>query len=256
MTPLPIRRIVTIVNIVIAVALAAALGIVYWFALRPLPQRSGAIVAPVAAPVQVAFDALGVPHIRAASIDDALFTQGYVTAQDRLWQMEELRRYSAGDLAEVVGPAALESDKESRRLRIRRIAEDAYATLPASDRAAAAAYARGVNYFIATHLDNLPIEFTLLQYQPRPWSVVDTLMVGLYMFRDLSTTWKADLLKHNMLGPDNAQKIDFLFPTRTGFDVQPGSNAWAVSGSRTASGKPLLSNDMHLEYSLPGIWYM
>src|SRR5580658_3593908 len=256
MTHSPVRSIVIVVNIVIAIVVVAALGVVYWFALRPLPQQSGVIEAPVAAPVQVAFDARGVPHIHAASIDDALFTQGYVTAQDRLWQMEGLRRYSAGDLAEVIGPSALESDEESRRLRIRRIAEDAYVTLPASDRAAAAAYARGVNYFIATHLDNLPIEFTLLQYQPRPWSVVDTLIVGLYMFRDLSTAWKTDLLKRNMLGPDNAQKVNFLFPTRTGLDVQPGSNAWAVSGSHTASGKPLLSNDMHLEYSLPGIWYM
>jgi penicillin amidase len=256
MIQLPVRRIVTIVNIVIAIAIAAALGVVYWFAWRPLPQRSGTLDAPVAAPVQVAFDARGMPHIRAANIDDALFTQGYVTAQDRLWQMEALRRYSAGDLSEVVGQAALESDEESRRLRIRRIAEDAYVTLPAGDRTAIAAYARGVNYFIATHLDNLPIEFTLLQYQPRPWSVVDTLIAGLYMFRDLSTTWRTDLLKRNMLGPDNAQKVNFLFPTRTIFDVQPGSNAWAVSGSLTASGRPLLSNDMHLEYSLPGIWYM
>src|SRR3984957_14223146 len=252
----PVRRIVTAINIVIAIAVVAGLGVVYWVAWRPLPQRSGAIEAPVAAPVQVTFDARGVPHIRAASIDDALFAQGYVTAQDRLWQMQGLRRYSAGDLAEVVGPSALESDEEARRLRIRRIAEDAYVTLPPGDRAAAAAYARGVNYFIATHLGNLPIEFSLLQYQPRPWSVVDTLIIGLYMFRDLSTTWKTDILKHTMLGTGNPQKVDFLFPTRTGLDVQPGSNAWAVSGSRTASGKPLLSNDMHLEYSLPGIWYM
>jgi len=256
MTQFPAHRIVTIVNIIIAIAFALALGAVYWFALRPLPQRSGAIDAPVAAPVQVAFDARGTPHIRAAGIDDALFTQGYVTAQDRLWQMEALRRYSAGDLAEVVGQAALESDGESRRLRIRRIAEQAYVTLPAADRAAAAAYARGVNYFIATHLGDLPVEFTLLRYQPRPWSVVDTLMIGLYMFRDLTTTWKTDLLKAAMLDGGDAQKVDFLFPPRTGLDVQPGSNAWAISGSRTASGKPLLANDMHLEYSLPGIWYM
>jgi len=256
MTHSPVRRIVTILNIVIAIAVVGALGVVYWYAWRPLPQRSGAIDAPVAAPVQVAFDARGVPHIHAASIDDALFAQGYVTAQDRLWQMEGLRRYSAGDLAEVVGPSALEADEEARRLRVRRIAEDAYVTLPAGDRAAAAAYARGVNYFIATHLGNLPVEFTLLGFQPRPWSVVDTLIIGLYMFRDLSTTWKTDLLKHAMLGTGNAQKVDFLFPTRTGLDLQPGSNAWAVSGSLTASGKPLLSNDMHLEYSLPGIWYM
>src|SRR6185312_5877369 len=239
------RSLVTIANTIIAILVAVILGFAYWFVWRPLPQRSGSIDAPTAAPVQVAFDARGVPNIRAASLDDALFTQGYVTAQDRLWQMEGLRRFSAGDLAEVVGPAALEADQESRRLRIRRIAEEAYVALPESDRAAAAAYARGVNYFIATHLNNLPVEFTLLGYQPRPWSVVDTLMIGLYMYRDLTTTWKTDLLKNTLRTSGNAAKVDFLFPTRTGLDVQPGSNAWAISGAHTASGKPLLSNDMH-----------
>ena len=101
----------------------------------------------------MSFDTLGVPHIRAASLEDALFTQGYVTAQDRLWQMDALRRYAAGDLAEILGPGLLESDRESRRLRLRRIAEEAYITLPPADRAAFAAYARGVNHFIATHLE-------------------------------------------------------------------------------------------------------
>ncbi len=104
--------------------------VVYWFVWRPLPQRSGTIDAPVAAPVQVSFDARGVPHIRAASIDDALFTQGYVTAQDRLWQMDSSAPLSPrGDLAEMIGPGALEVRRESRRLRLRRIAEDAYVTL-------------------------------------------------------------------------------------------------------------------------------
>ena len=106
-----------------------ALAAVYWFGWRPLPQRSGSIAGPVAAPVPVQFDALGVPHIRAANLEDALYVQGYVTAQDRLFQMELLRRFNGGDLAEVFGPAAVESDRESRRLRLRRIAENAYATL-------------------------------------------------------------------------------------------------------------------------------
>ena len=73
--------------------------------------------------------------------------------------------------------ALLENDRESRKLRLRRVAEDAYVTLPEADRAAFAAYTRGVNHFIATHLHNLPLEFTLLNYQPRPWSVVDCLLL-------------------------------------------------------------------------------
>jgi penicillin amidase len=197
-----------------------------------------------------------VPHIRASSLEDALFVQGYVTAQDRLWQMDGLRRAAAGDLAEIVGKIALESDRESRRLRMRRIAEEAYTSLPPADRAAFGAYARGVNAFIATHMGSLPLEFTLLGYQPRPWSEVDSLLICLYMFRDLTTTWRDEVNKRNMLLAGDARKVNFLFPLRTGGETQPGSNAWAVAGSRTASGKPLLSNDMHLEFGLPGIWYM
>ncbi|HKE21890.1 MAG TPA: penicillin acylase family protein [Bryobacteraceae bacterium] len=245
-----------IVNICIAAGLVLVLILLFWFAWRPLPRRSGTITEHVAAPVSVAFDTLGQPHIHAASLDDALFVQGYVTAQDRLWQMDALRRLAAGDLSEVVGPAALESDREVRRLRMRRIAEQAYVTLNADDRAAMAAYARGINAFIATHRGSLPLEFTLLQYQPRPWSVVDSLLISLHMFRTLTTSWREDLLKRNMLAQGDTAKVNFLFPLRSGYEPQPGSNNWVLAGARTASGKPLLSNDPHLEFGLPGIWYM
>jgi len=256
MTPSPLARIVRYVNFAIAAILAAALAATYWYAWRPLPQRSGTIEAPVGGAVSVIFDTLGEPHIRASSLDDALFAQGYVTAQDRLWQMEAMRRFASGELSEVVGPAALESDQDLRRLRLRRIAENAYPMLPAEDRAALAAYARGVNAFLAGHLSNLPLEFTLLGYQPRPWSVVDSLLVCLTMARDLTTTWKDELAKRAMLAAGDAQKVNYLFAERSGDEPPPGSNAWALGGSHTASGKPLLANDPHLEYSFPGIWYM
>lgn len=239
-----------------AFLLLVGLALVYWFAWRPLPQRSGIIEAGVSRPVTVRFDALGEPHIHAESLDDALFVQGYVTAQDRLFQMDGLRRVAAGDLAEIVGPQALSSDRDSRRLRMRRAAEAAYLNLPPRDRAVIAAYARGVNAFLSSHGNNLPVEFTLLGYQPRPWSGVDSILVALYMFRDLTTTWRNELLKRDLMRQGDPQKVAVLFPVRAGTEVQPGSNAWALAGSRTASGKPLLSNDMHLDYSLPGIWYM
>jgi len=249
-------RILKYVNLAIGVALAAALAAVYWYAWRPLPQRSGRVAAPLSAPASVAFDALGVPHIRAAGLEDALFVQGYVTAQDRLFQMDGIRRLAAGELSEILGPAYVESDRESRRMRMRRIAESAYATLPPADRAALAAYARGVNEFIATHEKDLPLECTLLGYQPRPWSVIDSLLVCLYMYRDLTTTWRDELLKREMLATGDPKKVESLFPVDAAAGPLPGSNAWAISGALTASGKPLLSNDMHLGYSLPGIWYM
>src|SRR5437868_10932885 len=140
MTPSVVARIVKIVNVSIAILLAVALAAVYWFAWRPLPQQSGTIAAPLGAPASVLFDALGEPHIRASNLEDALFVQGYVTAQDRLWQMDGLRRLSGGNLAEIIGPAGRESDREARQLRLRRIAEAAYVTLPPADRTALAAY--------------------------------------------------------------------------------------------------------------------
>ena len=249
-------QIVKSINLAILVLVASAAAVFYWYAWRPLPQRSGNVDAPVAGPVSVSFDSLGEPHIRAASEEDALVVQGYVTAQDRLWQMDALRRLAAGDLAEILGPGLLESDRESRRMRLRRIAEAGYLSLPPGDRAALAAYARGVNAFIATHRGNLPVEFTLIGYQPRPWSAVDSLLIALHMFRTLTTTWRNELIKRNMLRAGDPSKVNFLFPARAGNEAQPGSNAWAMAGSRTASGKPLLANDMHLEYALPGVWYL
>jgi penicillin amidase len=249
-------RLVKIVNAIVLLALLTAIGVVYWFAWRPLAKTSGRIDAPVAESATVTFDRLEVPHIRANSLEDALFVQGYVTAQERIFQMDLLRRYNAGELSEIFGPQMLDTDRESRRLRLRRIAEAAYVSMPAADRSALAAYARGVNEYLATHRGNLPVEFTLAQYQPRPWSVVDSLLIGLYMFRSLTTTFRDEILKRSMLAEGDPALVRELFAVRTGAEPQPGSNAWALAGSRTASGKPLLSNDMHLEYSLPGIWYM
>lgn len=208
------ERILRFVNALIALALLAAAAGLFWFVWRPLPRRSGIIETGVGAGVTVSFDPRGMPHICASSLEDALFVQGYVTAQDRLFQMDSLRRLSAGDLAEIVGPAALESDRDSRRLRMRRIAEQAYVTMPAADRAIVAAYARGVNAFISTNLSQLPLEFTLLGYQPRPWSVVDSVLLILYMFRDLTTSWRNELTLQRLLASGDAGKIRYLYDER------------------------------------------
>src|SRR5262249_6954434 len=109
---------------------------------------------------------------------------------------------------------------------------------------------------IATHRASLPLEFTLLGFEPRPWSSVDTLLLCLYMFRNLTTTWKDELIKNDLIVTGDRAKVEFLLPMRASGHQRPGSNAWALARRHTASGKPLLSNDMHLEYSLPGIWLM
>ena len=252
----PLNKFLRFLNYLIALLLVGAALAVYWYGYRPLPRTSGRIATGVLTPVTVDRDALGVPHIHAGSVDDLLFAQGFVTAQERLWQMDMLRRYGAGQLAEVLGQAGVEADQDSRRLRMNAIAREQAARLPDTDRAALAAYARGVNAFIAANRGRLPLEFTLLDYQPRPWAISDTVLVALVMFRDLTTTWKDEILKAQMLHGGDATKVGFLFPVRSGQEFQPGSNAWAVSGKRTATGRPLLSNDPHLEYSVPSIWFM
>ena len=248
-------RIVKFINLSIAVLLLVGLFAAYWFAYRPLPQTSGQIAAPISAKATVERDGLGVPHIAAANWEDAIFLQGYVTAQDRLWQMDALRRLAAGELSEVIGPSALELDRDARRLRMRRMAHEYYQNLTAGDRAVLAAYARGVNYFIETHRDRLPLEFSLLRYDPRPWSIEDSLLCGLQMYRNLTTTWREELQKAAMLASGDRAKVDFLFPSRIGTEFQPGSNSWALSGKHTASGKPILANDPHLEWGIPSTWY-
>ncbi len=250
------RKLIQSINVGIAVAVVALLASVYWFAWRPLPSENGTINAPVSKPVSVERDALGVPHIRAASADDLYFAQGFVTAQDRFWQMESFRRLAAGEFAEVAGPAALESDREFRRLRISRLAQQRARTLTGEDRAVLAAYARGVNHYLETHAGRLPLEFTLLGYKPHPWRIEDTILVGLMMQQTLSNTYKHDLTREAMYAKGDAARIAQLFPDRTGSENQPGSNAWAVSGVHTSSGKAVVANDMHIAWSLPGVWYM
>ena len=248
-------RVLKFINLSIAVLLVLVLAVIYWTAYRPLPAVSGQISAPVSARATVGRDSLGVPHIAAGGWEDAIFLQGYATAQDRLWQMDVLRRLASGELSEIFGPAALELDRESRGLRMRRIAEEHARTLPPADRAVFAAYARGVNYFIETHRNALPLEFTLLRYDPRPWSIVDSLLCALQMYRSLTSTWREELRKMTMLAGGDPAKVALLYPARAGTEFQPGSNAWVVSGKLTRSGKPILANDPHLEWSIPAAWY-
>ncbi|MCC7153725.1 MAG: penicillin acylase family protein [Bryobacterales bacterium] len=250
------RRVVDVVNILIAIVLAMLAGGFYWFLYRTRPEVSGRVPAPVARDVSVLRDARGVPHIEAHSIEDALFAQGYVTAQDRLWQMDMLRRVGSGEVAEVVGRAGLELDTLSRKMRLRRIAQAQAKTLSGGDRKVFAAYARGVNHFIETHRGKFAPEFAAMSYDPRPWTISDSLVIGLQMYRTLSDSFEKELLKRRMMDAGDPAKVNVLFPDRSGTEVAIGSNAWVLSGKWTASGKPLLANDPHLEYSMPSTWYL
>jgi penicillin G amidase len=251
-----LNRLLKYLNVLIGIVFVVALALVYWFAVRPLPKTSGSISVPLAQPATATRDDLGVPHIKAASIEDALFVQGYVTAQDRLWQMDILRRAAAGELSEVIGLRSVALDQESRRLRIRRLAEEHARALPAADRTFIAAYARGVNHFIETHRGALPLEFTVLRYDPRPWTVVDTLCIGLQMIRDLTNSSKHEIAKAVLMAGGERDLVNQIYPARSGLEAAPGSNAWVIPGKLSATGKPILANDPHLQYNFPSTWYM
>jgi penicillin G amidase len=303
---------------------------IWWFVYRPLPQLDGtATVSGLHAEVSVERDNWGVPHIRAGSLEDLAEAQGYVTAQDRLWQMDLLRRASRGQLSEVLGPKTVEIDKDFRVLNFARAADRDFGMIDPEVRRVLEAYARGVNQFIQQHYNRLPIEFTLLNYKPQPWQPTDSLVIGCYMYRTLTDTRAEELgravitakigqelakdlyspeasMDHFVVGESNSSRDphaasqsdhdpdededemdpEDVLKARLERDSPPkasnapdltsalgeqvrdwleesgeeirhslGSNNWVVSGEHTATGKPLLANDMHLELTLPPIWY-
>ena len=290
--------------------LLIALGALAWFysiARSALPQLDGHLkISGLSARVTVLRDGQGVPTIEAANFDDLFFAQGYATAQDRLWQMDMMRRFAAGDVSEILGEAFLKHDREQRILGLRVAAQKALEVASAQNRSHFEAYARGVNAYIESHRDRLPVEFRILRYSPRPWALEDSTLIASQMVKDLNHYPYRDALEREKilaklgpeltadlyvnsswhdrpptmprLGPD--QNTDEENPPRrpvgssvagiAGPDFQNvasesalnsdarmviGSNNWVVSGAHTVSGKPLLSNDMHLGHQMPNLWY-
>ena len=174
----------------------AVLGYASWLCYRAQPTISGTVRLPgLQRSVEVVRDAVGVPHIFAQTFDDALFAQGYVAAQDRLWQMDVLRRLGYGELSEIFGLRALETDREQRLLGFKRLVGRQEQNLPPEELRCLQRYSEGVNAFILRHRDCLPVEFYLLRYQPVPWSPRDTLVLNLWMGKLLSTSWDIDLMR-------------------------------------------------------------
>ncbi len=265
------------------VLLAAA----YLFVQRTLPLTSGSLVVTgLKAPVQVVRDQWGVPHVYATTEHDLFFTQGYVTAQDRLFQMEQNRRVAAGRLSEIFGNGTLETDVFLRTIGIRRAAEAEAVQLDPTTRSVLQAYADGVNAFVDTHRDRLPLEFTILGFTPEPWSPADSLAWGKVMAWDLGGNHRRELLRAALLarfGPEATSELlpgypveaPLVIPSGVSYDgmhellaatsraelaaglggPDVGSNNWVVHGSRTTTGMPLLANDPHLGIQMPSVWY-
>ncbi len=258
-----------------------------WLSENRLPQTDGQLrLAGLQAEVTVFRDAWGVPHIYAANEPDLLFAQGFIHAQDRLWQMEFQRRMVAGRLSEVVGAAGLPVDRWMRVLGIYRVVEQEAAQACPEEHDLLAAYCAGVNAFLA--VGRLPVEFTLLRYRPEPWRPADSLAWVKILNWYLSSNWECELLRGQLidkLGPAMAAELELdaaeTWPlvldipdllglekhlshfgrTLAGSGAMPGagsgagSNNWAVSGAKSSSGKPLFANDMHLAMMMPALWY-
>jgi penicillin G amidase len=321
-----LRILLRIVGWMLVLLVVVAGGVAWWLFIRPLPQVDGTASLPgLQHEVTVERDIWGIPHVRAGSLADLAEAQGYVMAQDRLWQMDLLRRVGRGQLSEIVGPAAIPLDRKFRLLRFGPAAERDVTLLDEELRTAMDGYARGVNRFIEQHHNKLPVEFALLKYKPAPWRTADSLVIAAYMYETLTESWEDELdrakvtarvgsekakelfsqdaaMDHFVVGdpdrpadgskrsrndpddedddddmaPDDVLKATTVAPTRDFPDITSalapaivewvgeserdirhalGSNNWVVSGDHTATGKPLLANDTHLELSVPPIWY-
>lgn len=253
------------VIVLILIVLLLAGGGFLWLR-TSLPQLDGEIA--LAAPglhhaVSIDRDDQGFVAIKAQDDDDAAFALGFAHAQDRLFQMDSMRRLGSGRLAEVVGPAALPSDKRMRVLGLRRQAEEEYAEASPVLKARLDAYAAGVNAFLAQHRGAWPPEFVLLNYRPEPWSGVDSLVWGRLMALQLSYNSAGEMLNARLKAtlPDELYRVlTERGIASTAMDAPAesdhASNNWVVAGSRTASGKPILSNDPHLGLAAPATWYL
>ena len=290
--------------ILFALSGIALCGYFYYAALLALPRLDGPVRVPgLSASVKVTRDEHGVPTIDAANLEDLFFAQGYVTAQDRLWQMDAMRRFAAGELAEVLGPSQLQHDREQRILGLRDVARRSLQQYSARDRSYVDAYTRGVNAYIQERGDSLPLEFRILRYKPAPWTAEDAVLMGASMVQNLNHgAYLSALEKEKFLARLGPELTGDLFINSSWHDRPPskapvrinqpdedddsspggsdsvtssrphpaianaslgpdlwfpraGSNNWVVSGAHTVSGKPLLSNDMHLNHQMPNLWY-
>jgi penicillin amidase len=280
------RRLAAAVVILLLTALVVAAAGGAYTVRRAFPEHSGTLRVPgLQAPVEVVRDRWGIPHITAQNAPDLFFAQGYVHAQDRLWQMELHRRTASGRLSELFGEVTLDTDRLLRTVGLRRVAQEELAIQDPQTRAALEAYARGVNAFVDSHRGRLPVEFLLLRTAPEPWTPVDSLAFAKLMAWILGGNWQAELLRAHLIarfGEDGARTLmppyqpdmPLIVPSAAkqsyraldpaavsrllgAAPVVPavGSNNWVVAPSRTATGAPLLANDPHLGIAMPSVWY-
>jgi len=278
------------VLVLVLIVVAAAAG--YVVARRAWPQTAGTVaVHGIHGDVEIIRDSWGVPHLFAKDERDLFFAQGFVHAQDRLWQMHLGRAAARGELSKLFGEGTLETDRILRAVGSRRAAEKALEALDPDTRQAVEAYSDGVNAFLARAGGHWPVEFLALGVRPEPWTPADVMLVEENISLALSNNGAFESIRMgvaNRLGDQAAQELVGPYPDSAPVILAPraepqaeihgellrpeerriaaaflaplrmlgaGSNSWVVHGSRTASGRPLLANDTHLDLPLPSIWY-
>jgi penicillin amidase len=250
---------------------------------RRVPPAEGACrVRGLRNSASIGRDRWGVPHIVADSDADLFFAFGYATAQDRLFQLDYLRRKARGCLAEVLGPRGLESDLLYRTIGLAQIAEAEWHSLPSPTRDLLSAYAAGVNAVIEASQDHPPIEFDLLDYRPGPWSPLDSLAIAgefrWYLTGRFPVLAIPELVKRSLgdgplyraflqgevdgesimpPGSYSASRcgVERVGDTISDRDEGHGSNNWVLAGARTTTGKPIVASDPHVPFGAVSIWH-
>ncbi|WLG50617.1 penicillin acylase family protein [Pseudomonas sp. FP1742] len=284
------KRVLTVLALLIVILIAGG----GWYVYSKQPTRQGQVALQhLQGSVTVRYDERGVPHIRAENETDLYRALGYVQAQDRLFQMEAVRRLARGELAEVLGPKLLDTDKLFRSLRIRERADSYVATLDRQSPAwkALQAYLDGINQYQDSHA--APVEFDVLGIPKRPFTAEDSISIAGYMAYSFAAAFRTEPLLtyvRDQLGAEYLNIFDLdwqpngvLAKRRAspapvlaasdwkdlnalarlseqaladhGLPQFEGSNAWVISGNRSKSGKPLLAGDPHIRFSVPSVWY-
>ncbi len=279
------------VSVAVVLLIVVSIGAGYLWLRTSLPRVDGEIRLPgLGASVEVIRDRNAIPHIRAQSDHDAYFALGFVHAQDRLFQMEFMRRVGAGRASEIIGERAFAIDRLMRTLGLYRVAEESLRRLSAPTRAALEAYAAGVNAHIKTRSGALPPEFVLLSFSPEPWRPADSIVWSRIMAMRLTGNWRTEALRAHLAGRLDPARFDELWPVdgdqapptiALSQDDRPSrlpglrsqlamllegwpdvlapitaSNSWGVSGATTTTGKPIIANDTHLGYRAPNLFYL
>lgn len=251
---------------------------------RRLPIIDGELDLPgLLAPVEVIRDEWGVPHIYAENFNDLFFAQGFVQAQDRLWQLEVNRRTAKGTLSEIFGDIALDTDRAARTFGFARLGHTDRMNASDEVKAILQAFADGVNAFLKHPSSKLPVEFSLIRHKPEKWTPEDSLAFSRVMLWQLSHAWYGEIIRAKIIekvGQERAAELDIVYPEENPITLThgiefnvlnengtlkgvkgpflnkgQGSNAWVISRSRSTNGHTYLCNDMHLALMLPSIWY-